>query len=245
MCKKMFAMLGISALLCVTKVHAQLYVGVEAGANRNYLITNASDKPFFGYQPSNGYSIGIPVRYQFPSLSWFGGIEAIPTYVQKNYRIQRTEAYSGEYQQTDNNYLELPVVAQFRFGGKLNKHQSLYGILNLGGFAGYWLNGHVQGTTLSPMDLVNYQTYDESYTFNSTRDNRFEYGGIAGVGLQYVLNKKYVISVEGRYNATMSDQQKNYSIDQAPRYNDTYSVMASVQYQLPVLKLHGHKSSNK
>src|SRR5215469_6966364 len=171
MYKKMFAMLGISALLCVSKVKAQLYLGVEGGANRNYTITNTADKPFFGYQPSYGYSVGVPVRYVFPSLSWFGGIQAIPTYVQKNYRMQRTGFYSPMYQQNDNNYLELPVMAQFRFGGQIKKTQSLYGILNLGGFAGYWLNGNVTGRDISPMGQ-DYESYSGSYTFNSTRDNR-------------------------------------------------------------------------
>jgi len=244
MYKKLFAMLGISALLCVTKVQAQLYVGVEAGANRNYLITNTADKPFLEHQPSYGYSVGLPVRYAFPSLSWFGGIQAVPTYVQKNYRIQRTGYYSPMYQQTDNNYLELPLLAQFRFGGKITKEQRLYGILNLGGFAGYWLNGHVSGRALSPMGQ-GYESYDENYTFNSAKDNRFEWGGLAGVGLQYMPNKKYVVSIEGRYAATMSDQQKAYSEQQTPKYNDTYSVLVSVQCQWPVFKLHQHKTLNK
>ena len=133
----------LGVLLFANCMHAQLYVGVEAGANRNYLVTNTADKPFFDYQPSYGYSIGIPVRYQFASLPWFGGIQAIPSLVQKNYRMQRTGYYSEMYQQNDNNYLELPLMAQFRFGGHFGKQQSLYGMLNLGGFGGYWLNGHV------------------------------------------------------------------------------------------------------
>jgi hypothetical protein len=243
--KKIFTMLFLAALLCVNKLHAQLYVGLEAGANRNYLITNTADKPFFEYQPLYGYSIGIPVRYQFPFLPWFGGIQVIPSYVQKNYKMQRTGYYSEMYQQNDNSYFELPVMAQFRFGGHFGKQQSLYGILNVGGYGGYWLSGHVKGRTLSPMDLENYQSFDESYTFNSTKDNRFEWGGLAGVGLQYMPNKKYVISLEGRYTPAFSDQQKAYSENQTPRYNDTYSVMLGVQYQVSGIKFNKHKASKK
>jgi hypothetical protein len=243
--KKMFTVIVIAALLGVTKLPAQLYVGVEAGANKNYFITNTADKPFFEYQPLYGYSVGIPVRYAFPSLQWFGGIQAVPTFVQKNYKMQRTGFYADAYQENDNNYLELPIMAQFRFGGHFGKQQSLYGILNLGGFGGYWLSGHVKGNTLSPMDLVNYQPYSESYTFNSTKDNRFEWGGLAGVGLQYMPNKKYVISLEGRYTPSFSDQQKAYSENQTPRYNDTYSVLLGVQCQLSAIKLPIHKTSKK
>ena len=237
-------MLSIAALLCVTKLQAQLFVGVEAGANRNYLVSNTSDKPFFEYQSSYGYSAGVSFRYAFPSLSWFGGIQAVPSLVQKNYRIQRTGYYSPMYQQTDNNYLELPVMAQFRFGGQLTKEQSLYGILNLGGYGGYWMSSHVKGRTVSPMDPSNFQSFDEDYTFSEEKDNRMEWGGLAGVGLQYMPSKKYVISLEGRYKPAMSDQQNAYSENQTPRYNDTYSLMLGVQYQLPVIKHHKRKASN-
>jgi hypothetical protein len=223
-------------LFCSARMQAQLHIGIEAGANKNYLVTNTKDKPFFDYQPSNGFSIGVPIRYSFPKLSWFGGIQVTPSYVQKNYRIQRSGYYEPVYQQTDNSYLELPVMGQFRFGGSIGKSQTLHGILNVGGYGGYWLTGNVKGRTLSSMDPNNYQAYDEAYTFSEIKDNRFELGGLAGVGLQYAPNKKYSISLEGRYNASMTDQQKAYSENQTPRFNDTYSILMSVQYQLPSLK---------
>jgi hypothetical protein len=237
--KKLSIVLSIASLLFVTQLQAQLYVGVEGGANRNYLITNTSDKPFFTYEPSYGYSFGLPVRYQFPKLSWFGGIQATPSFVQKNYRMQRTGFYSPMYQDYQNSYLELPIMAQFRFGGHLKKEQSLYGILNLGGFGGYWMSGHVKGRTLSPMDLSNYQEFDEDYTFSAEKDNRIELGALAGLGFQYMPNKKYVFSIEARYTPTLTDQQNAYSENQTPRYNDTYGVFVGMQYKLPSLK---HKS---
>ena len=236
MYKKICAVISVFALLCVNELKAQLYIGVEGGANRNYIVTNTSDKPFFEYQPSYGYSVGVPIRYEFPSLPWFGGIQATPGFVQKNYLIQRTGFYSPMYQQTDNNYLELPIMAQFRFGGQFKKQQSLYGFLNLGGFGGYWLSGHVKGRALSPMDPVNYQEFDESYTFSDVKDNRFEWGGLAGAGLQYMPNKNYVFSIEARYSTALSDQQKAYSENQTPRYNDTYNLLVGVQRKLPLNK---------
>ena len=229
-------MLSISTVLCAAGVQAQLYVGVEAGANKNYLVSNTEDKPFFDYKPSNGFAVGVPVRYSFPALSWFGGIQATPSYVQKNYRMQRSGYYEPIYQQTTNSYLELPVMAQFRFGGNITKTQTLHGILNLGGYGGYWMTSHVKGRTLSPMDPNNYQSYDEPYTFSDEKDNRIELGGLAGLGIQYMPNKKYVISIEARYTPALTDQQKAYSENQTPRYNDTHSILMSVQYQLQTSK---------
>jgi len=241
--KKLSIVLSIAALLFVTQLHAQLYVGVEGGANNNHIITNTSDKPFFTYESSYGYSFGLPIRYEFRGLPWFGGIQAIPGFVQKNYRMQRTGFYSPMYQDYQNNYLELPIMAQFRFGGYFNKQQRLYGILNLGGFGGYWMNGHVKGRALSPMDLTNYQEFDEAYTFSTERDNRFELGALAGLGIQYMPNKKYVFSIEARYTPTLTDQQNAYSENQTARYNDTYGVFVGMQYHLPSLKHNKSKAS--
>ena len=242
MYKKIFALLSISALFYITQLHAQWYVGVEAGANHNYLMTSTADKPFLEYQPSNGYSVGIPIRYAFPSLEWFGGIQAVPTFVNKNYRIQRTGYYSAMYQQTNNNYLELPVMTQFRFGGHFGKTQTqaLYGMLNLGGYAGYWMSGHVKGAAVSPMDPDVYQSFDQSYTFSSQKDRRYELGVLAGIGLQYMPNQKYVFSIEGRYNRALTDRQKAYQVNQTPVYNDTYSILLGMQYQLQINR---HKKS--
>jgi hypothetical protein len=242
MYKKILTILTISTLLCTAAVQAQLYIGIEAGANRNHLVSNTEDKPFFDYEPSYGYSIGVPIRYSFPALSWFGGIQATPSFVQKNYRMQRSGYYEPIYQQTTNSYLELPLMAQFRFGGNISKTQSLHGILNLGGYGGYWLASNVKGRTLSPMDPSNYQSYDEAYPFSDEKDNRFELGGLAGLGIQYMPCRKYVISLEGRYTPALTDQQKAYSENQAPRYNDNRSILMSVQYQLQTQK---HKRSKK
>ncbi len=191
--KKICNLLVVSTFFFAMQARAQVFVGVEAGANRNYLISNTSDKPFFDYQPSYGYSVGASVRYVFPKLSsWFGGIQVVPTFIQKNYRIQRTGDYSPMYQQTTNSYLQLPVMAQFKFGGHITKTQTLHGILNLGGYGAYWMSGHLKGRALSPFDPNNYQSFDTKYTFDNTKDNRVELGAVAGAGLQYALRDRYV-----------------------------------------------------
>ena len=235
--KRISFLLTVVAFFCVMQSHAQLFVGIEAGANRNYLISNTSDKPFFEYQPSYGYSVGASVRYSFPKISsWFGGIQAVPTFMTKNYRIQRTGAYSAMFQQTDNKYLQLPVMAQFKFGGHINKTQTLHGILNLGGYGAYWMSSHLHGRALSPFDQETYQPFDTKYQFDSQKDNRIEFGAVAGVGLQYSLRSKYIFSVEYRYMPSLTDQQKAYQEDQTPRYNETHSVLLTMQYQLPSIK---------
>lgn len=241
--KRICGLVVVFTIMCSIQSYAQLFVGLEAGGNRNYLISNTSDKPFFEYQPSYGYSVGASVRYTFPKLSsWFGGIQAVPTFIQKNYQIQRTGDYSPQYQQMKNSYLQLPVMAQFKFGGHISKTQTLHGILNLGGYGAYWMSGRVTGRAVSPFDASNYESFNTKYVFDNTRDNRVELGAVAGAGLQYVLRDRYVLSVEYRYTPSLTDQQKAYQIDQTPRYNDTHSLLVTAQYQLPARK---HKAATK
>jgi hypothetical protein len=92
--------------------------------------------------------------------------------------------------------------------------------------------GKIKGRTLSPMDPSNFQSYDESYEFSSEKDRRIQLGGLAGVGLQFTMNKQYVFSLEGRYTPTFTDAQNAYMENQTPRYNDAYSILLNVQYRL-------------
>jgi hypothetical protein len=227
---------------------AQLYVGVEGGWNRNYLTTSNNSQYFTEYKSQAGFSAGIPVLYRF--TDWLA-VQADPSYLQKNYKIERTGFFTGIYQRNTNGYLQLPLMAQFSFGGK-----ELRGFVNLGGYAAYWMSGRVKGTEpniLNPVDTAfttvnagsllgeNYSySYDEKYTFNNTRDRRLELGAIAGLGVSYEWKATYLFFVEGRYTRSLTDQQKQYETNQTPRYNDTFGLSAGCLLQLN--HFIGHKS---
>ncbi len=51
-----------------------------------------------------------------------------------------------------------------------------------------------------------------------------ELGLIGGLGVSYELFQTYTFYLEGRYFRAMTDQQKHYEINQAPRYNDNYGL---------------------
>ncbi len=210
--------------------NAQFAVGLDAGWNKNYIATNNANRTFTYYQPLSSITIGIPVQYTVNN--WFA-IAADPSFIQKNYRVQRGDFYAGIYQDNTNNYIQLPLMGHFMFGGS-----RLKGFLNAGIYGAYWMIGTVQGTLaniLNPVDnaggtsIYNYNqpySYKESYNFNPVRDNRFEFGWVAGVGLEYQLKKRIKIFTEGRLLYSFTDQQKNYSLNQVPRYNTTPCINA-------------------
>lgn len=208
-------------------------MGVEGGANMNYLTTSNSSEPFTNYDGMKGWNIGIPIGYRF--FDWLT-LQTAPTYIQKNYDIVRTGFFTGVYQKNYNTYLSLPVSLRFSFGGK-----ELRGFVDLGGYAAYWASGRIKGVeanilneddtayeTVNPTGILgeNYgYSYNQSYTFNSTKDNRLELGLIGGLGVSYEFRQTYTFYVEGRYFRAMTDQEKHYEISQAPRYNDNFGVI--------------------
>jgi hypothetical protein len=198
----------------------------------NYLTTSNASEPFTTYQGMRGWNIGIPVGYQF--FDWLA-VYAAPTYIVKNYDIVRSGFFAGVYQKNYNRYLQLPLTARFSFGGK-----ALRGFVDLGGYAAYWESGRIQGVEpnfLNEVDTV-YQTanpssilgenyaysYDQKYTFDNKKDNRMEFGLAGGAGISYELFETYTFFVEGHYYRSMTDQQKRYETNQAPRYNDNFGL---------------------
>jgi hypothetical protein len=218
-------------LLCSLQGSSQLFLGVEGGPNRNYLTTSNASEPFTNYNGMRGWNIGIPVGYQF--FDWLA-LETAPTYIQRNFDIVRTGFFAGVYQKNFNTYLQLPLDLKFSFGGK-----ALRGFVDLGGYGAYWASGRIKGTesnilnevdtayqTVNPTSILgeNYgYSYDQKYIFSS-KDNRMEFGLIGGAGISYELFQTYTFYLEGRYFRAMTDQQKHYETNQAPRYNDNYGL---------------------
>src|ERR1700712_2571845 len=128
----------VFSLLLGSQVQAQLSIGFEAGGKKNYLITNNSSQSFTLYKSQSGGSFGIPVSYKVND--WFS-LQADPSFIQKNYKIERTDFFEGKYQTNTNTYLQLPVFAHFSFGG-----QNVKGFINLGGYAAYWAASKIKGS---------------------------------------------------------------------------------------------------
>jgi hypothetical protein len=47
---------------------------------------------------------------------------------------------------------------------------------------------------------------------------------VLGIGVSYQLSTRYNLFIEGREIQALTDQQKNYMINQIPRYNQTFAL---------------------
>jgi len=179
-------------------IKAQWSVGVEGGYTNNFLFTNNSNRQFTNYKPQGGAGASMIAQYRFSN--WLA-VESGVQYMMKNYKLERTDFFQGIYQHSSNGYIQVPLKADFMFGGK-----RLIGFLNLGVYGAYWAYGHVKGSMpniLNPIDSLattgNFYNvtkpfnYDEAYSFDKKRDNRFEFGWVIGLGISYRLFSRWNI----------------------------------------------------
>ena len=226
-------------LFCTTQLKAQLYLGIEAGGNKNYLVTSNQAQAFTNYDPKGGFSFGVPLLYQYND--WFA-LQSGLSYTQKNYQITRTGYFQGIYQKNTNSYLELPILAHFSFGD-----EQLKGFINLGGYAAYWMSDHLKGVETNVLNTVDSSSasntlstntgsygysYSEPYQFSTLKDKRLELGWIAGAGISYETISGHRFLIEGRYTSSVTDQQKNYQLNQIPRYNSTWGISIGCLFRL-------------
>lgn len=108
--------------------------------------------------------------------------------------------------------------------------ERIRGFINLGAYVGAWINSFTKGELMEFSDEGDMFYVEQSYEFNSERDNRFDGGVVAGLGAQYNLNPTISIFAEGRLVYGLSDTQKSYMIDQYHRYNTTMIVQLGVMY---------------
>ncbi len=182
------------------------------------------------YEERGGFTVGIPVQYDF--FDWLG-VRAEVSFVQKGHKMHRTDVWNKLHTDTRNNYLHVPVMARFSFGG-----QRVRGFLNAGGYIGGWLSSHREGLTFrwfgdeSEDDVNGWITpgnsyeFDEKVPFDSRRDNRFEAGLAGGIGVACRVAPRVEVEVEGRCYYALTFMQMEYMNFQTPRYNTTFVIRA-------------------
>lgn len=235
---------GRIALLCLAlaaavPAAAQWRVGVTAGYTYNKLSMDTGYAYDMRYEERGGFTVGIPVQYDF--FDWLG-VRAEVSFVQKGHKMHRTDQYAGLWTDTRNNYLQVPVMAHFSFGGS-----RVRGFLNAGGYIGGWLSSHRKGAAFrffgdevgddnGIITAGNRYEFDEKVPFDSHRDNRFEAGLAGGIGVSCRVTTRLTVEAEGRCYYALTDMQKDYMKFRTPRYNTTFVIQAGCTVLLGKIK---------
>lgn len=162
-------------------------------------------------------------KYLFiqPGLSW----------AQKSYTLKQTsDSLSALNQHNRNDYLQGSLSLGAHYAFKIGKQPLTYQhLMNIAAWAGlyrgYWVDGHVNGGLANLLNPAapNPQTYtySEAYTFDNRRDNRWEWGWQAGIRIGLDAGDFCMPFLAVRIYQSLSDQQKDYMLQQVPRYNET------------------------
>lgn len=219
--RKLFIIFIILLFLSPLVLNAQWRIGASGGADYNRYSINTNYQVDFRYEGAWGWSAAVFGQYNF--TDWLG-IRAELEAMERNYRFYRTGVWAGTNYVLHNTYLQLPVMAQFSFGG-----QNLRGFVNVGCYAGYWLTGKYKGTVV---DMINEMTIpiNEPYIFQNEKDQHWDFGLAGGLGIEYRFLEHWALHVEGRYYYSFVSTVKQYQQIKDYRYNTTLGIQAGFSY---------------
>ena len=210
--------------LTATQANAQWAVGIKDGWTRTSADRTNLGRIDESYSPMNGYDVGIQAQYSF--VDWMA-IRVDVDYMRRSHRMDRNLPFASEvFTEYRNDYLMLPVMADFSFGGN-----SLRGHLLCGGYGGYWLKTNVKGKSMSTSIIDNFIVdFDEEREFTS-EDQRFTAGLVGGVGLSLESAVNIGVNIDALYYYDLVSYNKGYAHMSDPRYLSTFSLSLGVYYK--------------
>ena len=212
-------LLGAMLLMLTAVAHAQWRVGATIGTSANHYRMDRQYMSDYHINDRWGLTMGVTGQYDF--TEWLG-VRADFNWIQKNHRVLR-DRIPMDYKYV-NNYLQLPVMASFSFGG-----QKLRGFCNLGVYGGYWLSSNYSGVDYNSFVGAPYDVKGH-VDFNSDRDQRWDCGFVGGLGVEYRFARHWGAQVEARYYYSTTSVQKQYMRVKDYRYNSTLALQAGVSY---------------
>ena len=195
-------------------IHAQWRVGITGGPDYNNYSIDTHYMDNWHYEGARGFVTGIMGQYDFKE--WIGARVELE-WVQKNHRLYG----SGDYLEDTNierynNYIQLPLMASLSAG---YKRWNVF--LNIGGYGAWWMNkktaGDLTGINYGKIRVIEHVTEDDSFCEES--ENRFDFGFVGGVGIEWQFYKDFGCQVEGRCYYSTASTQKNYMRIKDPKYN--------------------------
>ncbi|MBR3564705.1 MAG: PorT family protein [Paludibacteraceae bacterium] len=220
--KSKFLFSAVLFLLFSSAIHAQWRVGISGGGDYNWYSINTQYQADYHYDGAWGWTAAVFGQYDF--LPWVG-LRAELEASERNYRFYRTATFASNDYITRNTYLQLPVLTQFRFGG-----QKVRGFVNVGIYAGCWLDGKYWGTMTNPIDGKSIDIINQKYNFQKEKDQRADFGLAGGVGIEYQPVEHWLVHIEGRCYYSFISTVKQYMLIKDYRYNTTMAIQAGVAY---------------
>lgn len=219
--KRLFITLALFLLVLPQALQAQWKVGVNGGALFNQFSMDKQYMTDYRYYGAWGVTSNVVAQCNFNS--WLG-VRTGLGFGQRNYRQTRAERAERLDVRYRNNYLILPVMASFSFGGK-----GVWGFTNLGIYGGYLMVTSRSGLDYNPVSQSTY-AFSEKVVFNPEKDQRWDFGFTGGVGIACQVARHWSVEAEvlGYYSVVSSVKQ--YMRVKDYRYNTSLGLQTGVFY---------------
>jgi len=202
------------------------HLGLHGGTTFTMFDANTQYAYDRRYDGKIGSVAGLSFGYDV--TEWFTVRVALDM-VEKNYQYHRSLAFSGIYCQYRNTYLDLPILADFSFGGNRLRGHAL-----AGGYVGYWSGSFMCGQDIAVDDsyenITHYQ-YRHAYVFDNNRDNRFDGGLAAGLGISFAPISQLRLPLEGMLYYVLTSTTRQYMRIADYRYLTTGTIQLGIEYQ--------------
>ena len=219
--KKRIYLIVAMILLLPCTLHAQWSVGLLGGAGYNVHSQDVHYMTDYRIQGAAGLHFGLMGQYDL--TDWLS-LRADATFTQKTYRQSRADLAEINFRYR-NDYLLVPVLASFRFGGAHVK-----GFANAGVYGGWWLSCSQQGTEYNSFSGKTYD-FSRKVAFNAEKDNRLDLGLAGGLGLEYGFSRHWAVQLEARGYYGLASQVKQYMVVKDYRYDTTVVLQAACLYR--------------
>lgn len=165
------------------------------GARAGVTLSSMSFTPEVHQSMIQGKTFGITARY---TEERFFGLIAEVNLTQRGWKedFVKDEAPQFEYSRT-LTYIQIPLLTHIYFGSKKFK-----GFFNLGPEAGFMISDKISAN----FDYKNYENipdFPKGFRTNEQLkmevENNFDYGIAGGVGMEFFINRRNSIQLEGRY----------------------------------------------
>ena len=204
-------------------------VGVKGGWSYTSIDRSNMGRVDETYSPLSGYDVGVQARYSL--LDWLA-LRIDLDLMTRSYQMDRNVHYIDPvYTKYSNDYLMLPVMADFSFGEKRLRGHAYGGV-----YGAFWMKARTEGTTFWMTDYyVYFDDFKENRQFNS-EDRRLAAGGVGGLGVSYAFPDVWkkvdgpVVTLDALYYYDFVSHHKGYSHLSDPRYLGTLSITLGVAF---------------
>ena len=217
---KLFIFMFFIAL--ALNVNAQFGIGLKGGLDFNSVTRSNSGRIDETYHAKNGVDYGLVLSYQINE--WFA-MRANVEMLSRSHTMKRNlNDVKDIYTDYNNQYLTVPVMADFAFGGA-----KVRGHFMMGGYVSYWMSANVSGNTFDIYDKI--IPFDEKMECNEFH-NRLVAGLVAGPGLSVGLSDNISLELDALLYYDLMSYMKISKVSPDPRYNNTASLTLGVIYKL-------------